>query len=783
MRRFPHVVLLAFLTLSTLQGFAQFEPDTRGELDVKLRASVMFMPKYTYMSGEENWSIGAADFNRDGSIDLVSASKSDGNINVHYNDGIGVFSEAQRYYASPNNRAVCVFDMNNDGWQDIASVTSYGWLCVLINDKTGAFRRPALTELMWGAHDISYGDFNMDEKFDIAIATSEEKMVSVYLGDGHGSFTFAKAIRTADKARVVKIADINGDVKPDLIVGCDDDRVYLYTNRGGDEFEYFNYLRCGLANWAIEVADLNGDHLADVAALSYEDRQLCIHYNLGYGKFRTAPCLQGGSHTFDITSGDIDGDGDLDLVACSTTDGAVNAFRNLGNANFESIGSIASGNWNSSVVVADVDRDGALDVATSSIRDNNVNIHLNSAVHLRRKINEIGEISDIAPVKLTGSVLDNATKAPMANINVYLMTLQGEIVQSGITDDKGKYSFLPERGEMYQLLVQPLGMDAQKDTFVMPGYDHTLEMLLRRQQTSSIKGVITDIVSKEPIPFATIDVQDLSSGAHYKIRANDKGEYNQPLKSGVQYVLSASVDGYDTDSREVVIPASGSGGGRAFNKDLTLTALDYEPMQIVLHGNITDEHTQEPLRSALVLVQSADKKLKYSQRTNEKGEYVFTLPEGEYWISVSPSDYYFASHVETLYRSMTQASMRFDAALPKLAKGALIPLRNVRFEANSRTLNAAARRELDRLAELLVEKSFLEIEIGVHAEYTNDDDASHHLQMTQAQAQAIEIYLMQKGIPDSRIESVGYGDKRSIVPNDTPEHREQNRRVELRILK
>ena len=43
--------------------------------------------------------------------------------------------------------------------------------------------------------------------------------------------------------------------------------------------------------------------------------------------------------------------------------------------------------------------------------------------------------------------------------------------------------------------------------------------------------------------------------------------------------------------------------------------------------------------------------------------------------------------------------------------------------------------------------------------------------------------MLAKGIPSNRIEIIGYGEENPIFPNDTPEHRARNRRVEIKVLK
>ena len=44
-------------------------------------------------------------------------------------------------------------------------------------------------------------------------------------------------------------------------------------------------------------------------------------------------------------------------------------------------------------------------------------------------------------------------------------------------------------------------------------------------------------------------------------------------------------------------------------------------------------------------------------------------------------------------------------------------------------------------------------------------------------------YIIAKGISANRITSQGYGETKHVAPNDTPENRQLNRRVEFTILK
>ena len=54
--------------------------------------------------------------------------------------------------------------------------------------------------------------------------------------------------------------------------------------------------------------------------------------------------------------------------------------------------------------------------------------------------------------------------------------------------------------------------------------------------------------------------------------------------------------------------------------------------------------------------------------------------------------------------------------------------------------------------------------------------------LSQNRAQAVANYLIEKGIEETRLEVEGYGETKPVVPNDSPENRAINRRVELTIF-
>jgi OOP family OmpA-OmpF porin len=91
--------------------------------------------------------------------------------------------------------------------------------------------------------------------------------------------------------------------------------------------------------------------------------------------------------------------------------------------------------------------------------------------------------------------------------------------------------------------------------------------------------------------------------------------------------------------------------------------------------------------------------------------------------------------------------------------------------------------ELDKLrmiGEQLRQYGERRIRIEGHA----DTSRGNRLQVSRQRAQAAADYLIANGyIPAGRVDVQGYGAEQPRAPNDTPENRAMNRRVEILILK
>ncbi|MFP5304928.1 MAG: OmpA family protein [Gammaproteobacteria bacterium] len=107
-------------------------------------------------------------------------------------------------------------------------------------------------------------------------------------------------------------------------------------------------------------------------------------------------------------------------------------------------------------------------------------------------------------------------------------------------------------------------------------------------------------------------------------------------------------------------------------------------------------------------------------------------------------------------------------------------LRGVKFEFDSDRLTPEAREILNQVAETLKAYAAVDVELEGHTDAIGTD--AYNQGLSERRANAVKTYLVDQGIPAERMTPVGYGESQPIETNDTEEGREENRRVELKVL-
>jgi len=124
-----------------------------------------------------------------------------------------------------------------------------------------------------------------------------------------------------------------------------------------------------------------------------------------------------------------------------------------------------------------------------------------------------------------------------------------------------------------------------------------------------------------------------------------------------------------------------------------------------------------------------------------------------------------------------QGALGAVAATKSTARGTVTSLSGVLFDTGKSTIKPDAKVTLAKLAGIMLVFSKTTMQIEGYTDNVGSD--ATNLTLSTARAKAVADFLTSQGIASNRLTSVGKGPADPVAPNDTPDGRSQNRRVEI----
>jgi hypothetical protein len=233
---------------------------------------------------------------------------------------------------------------------------------------------------------VASGDFNGDGRPDLAIMVTQEKAISILLGNGDGTFTQGATIDNVGSAPCIPYplnqrsncsvitGDFNNDGNADLAATSDfDNTVIVLLGHGDGTFTPANGSPITVGNFpqTVRVGDFNNDGFQDLVVANGNDNTVSILLGNGDGTFTPAngsPVAVGGFPFF-LAVADFNGDGSADVAVTNADDSTVSVLLGNGDGTFsQAPGSpIAGFNYNPvQIVAADFNGDGKPDLAVAN---------------------------------------------------------------------------------------------------------------------------------------------------------------------------------------------------------------------------------------------------------------------------------------------------------------------------------------------------------------------------------------------------------------------------------
>jgi outer membrane protein OmpA-like peptidoglycan-associated protein len=122
---------------------------------------------------------------------------------------------------------------------------------------------------------------------------------------------------------------------------------------------------------------------------------------------------------------------------------------------------------------------------------------------------------------------------------------------------------------------------------------------------------------------------------------------------------------------------------------------------------------------------------------------------------------------------------QFNRILPTTdtPRGLKVNMADVLFASGKYDLQPPAREALAKLSGIVLGHPGLRLEIEGHTDSVGSD--AFNQQLSEQRASGVMQYLVSQGLPQSSVTAHGFGKSDPVASNDTPQGRQQNRRVEI----
>ncbi|HBB94855.1 MAG TPA: hypothetical protein DC054_05640, partial [Blastocatellia bacterium] len=289
----PRSVALADFNRDGKLDIVTANPDSRNIAVVLGDGLGGFGIAHTFRLGPDSDAIGAdsiavADFNRDGKLD-VAVSGFSNKVTVLLGDGLGGFGAPNSFDLGRSNESVAVGDFNNDGRMDLVTANRQAdTVTVLLGNGSGGFGAPNSIGLGPGTSDpvwVTVADFNGDGRSDLVTTNFNSDNLSVLFGNGAGGFGAANSISIGADAShpwSVTVNDVNGDGKLDLVVSnLYSSNMSLFLGNGNGTFGAPKTFSLGGDSlpYFIAVGDFNADGRPDFFTAAAEASSVAFLLN------------------------------------------------------------------------------------------------------------------------------------------------------------------------------------------------------------------------------------------------------------------------------------------------------------------------------------------------------------------------------------------------------------------------------------------------------------------------------------------------------------------------
>jgi len=355
-----------------------------------------FRAPVNYPTGRASNAVTIADFNGDGRVDVAAVSQGPpGLVAILAGNGDGTFRLAVSFAVDGMPESAAAGDFNKDGKADLAvSDRQTQTMTVYLGNGTLGFQSVSRYSVGFRPDFLQILDLDRDGNSDVVAATgapgalvygdSADSAVILY-GKGDGTFHGAPNYIVAQAPGALTVGDFNGDQRPDLAVASrTSPNVAIFNGTGGDRLQPAPALNVRFPGGeaavpaALLTTDFQRDGRTDLVVFDAVQNTLAVFQGNGDNTFR-APATYGLATPTNslnlgaaLLTGDFNSDGAIDVVVTNEGqfsppfNGHLTLFAGKLDSTLESPVVLRAMARFTAVATADFNRDGKQDLVVVS---------------------------------------------------------------------------------------------------------------------------------------------------------------------------------------------------------------------------------------------------------------------------------------------------------------------------------------------------------------------------------------------------------------------------------
>ena len=292
----------------------------------------------SYPVGENPTSIKSGDFNQDGFTDLITSNIRSNSLSILSGNGDGSFALETTLLVCKEPRNLAIDRFNDDPHEDLAVACSgSGQVAIFLGKGNGQFDRFAQYSVNRTPVSIAPADFNNDSLLDLAVALRNDKIQLLY-GSGNGRFRPGPLYVHGDTPTSIITADFNRDGHADLAVtngGPMTSAVSIWLGQGDGTFLVPVDYRTGKRPLSVKLADFNTDGISDLLVINGQMNTITVFIGNGDGTFQEGKDAGGEAGPNDGLAQDFNGDKIPDVAVVNIQSGSLSVLYGKGDGTFQ----------------------------------------------------------------------------------------------------------------------------------------------------------------------------------------------------------------------------------------------------------------------------------------------------------------------------------------------------------------------------------------------------------------------------------------------------------------